>query len=337
MSQLRAQLFRLSPRIRRLRHRLAWTAGIACVVALVAGIAKVSEPAAFTRILEHLQPWWLALACVLQLATYVVQGEVWRVMARRSGTRLSIAGATRLSVVKLYIDQVQPSVGLSGAMTIAQALQRGGMADAGAIATAVVDTAAYYVAYLIALVAGVAVAAHTGHVTMLIVGAAIVVGAFALAAIRTILGIAAGRVPALWLLRRVGIVGKSVDVLRRADRTLVRDRDARARATACQLAIIVLDAGTMITLVHVMGADAPVAGVFASYMIASVFRTLGPFPGGLGSFEAASVLALHAIGVHTAVALSATLGFRALSFWLPMIPGFVASRQLAGTAGEGSP
>jgi Mg2+-importing ATPase len=64
-------------------------------------------------------------------------------------------------------------------------------------------------------------------------------------------------------------------------------------------------------------------------MVASVFRTLGIVPGGLGSFEAASVLTLHANGVTTAVALSATLAFRGMSFWLPMLPGFVASRHLA--------
>jgi hypothetical protein len=45
-----------------------------------------------------------------------------------------------------------------------------------------------------------------------------------------------------------------------------------------------------------MGADASLTGMFASYMIASVFRALGILPGGLGLFEAASVMTLHAIG-----------------------------------------
>jgi Mg2+-importing ATPase len=44
-------------------------------------------------------------------------------------------------------------------------------------------------------------------------------------------------------------------------------------------------------------------------------------PGGLGAFEAASVLTLKLVGVSVPVALAATLLFRGLSFWLPMLPG----------------
>jgi hypothetical protein len=54
---------------------------------------------------------------------------------------------------------------------------------------------------------------------------------------------------------------------------------------------------------------------------------LGVLPGGLGSFEAASVITIHAIDVPTAVALSATLIFRGLSFWLPMLPGSPRPRR----------
>jgi Mg2+-importing ATPase len=172
-------------------------------------------------------------------------------------------------------------------------------------------------------------------VNVLIVGSAVAVGAFSIGAIAVILRVAGGRPAPSRVLGRVGFVRRSLDVLRTADRGLVRDRRTRAIASAWQVGIIVLDATTIISLVHAMGADVSIAGVFASYMVASVFRTLGILPGGLGSFEAASVLTLHAIGVPTAIALSATLVFRGLSFWLPMLPGFVASRHLAGRGQQG--
>ncbi len=65
-------------------------------------------------------------------------------------------------------------------------------------------------------------------------------------------------------------------------------------------------------------------------MIASLMRSIGFLPGGLGTFEAASVGALSIAGVPVAVGLSATLLFRGLSFWLPMVPGLAMSRTLAG-------
>lgn len=49
-------------------------------------------------------------------------------------------------------------------------------------------------------------------------------------------------------------------------------------------------------------------------------------PGGMGIFEAASVVTLKLVGVSVPVALVATLFFRGLSFWLPMVPGLIFSR-----------
>ena len=66
-------------------------------------------------------------------------------------------------------------------------------------------------------------------------------------------------------------------------------------------------------------------------MIASVFRTVGIVPGGLGTFEATSVWTLHMLGVSVPVGLAATLLFRGLSFWLPMLPGWWVSRQLTAS------
>lgn len=69
------------------------------------------------------------------------------------------------------------------------------------------------------------------------------------------------------------------------------------------------------------------SGVFASSMIATLLRAIGLLPGGLGTFEATSVLALKLVGVPLPVVLSSTLLFRGLSFWLPMIPGLWFSRR----------
>jgi Mg2+-importing ATPase len=72
--------------------------------------------------------------------------------------------------------------------------------------------------------------------------------------------------------------------------------------------------------------------VFASYMMSTVLRLIGFLPGGLGVFEAASVLTLRMLGVELSVSLSATLLFRGLSFWLPLGPGLWFARRYAGSA-----
>jgi uncharacterized membrane protein YbhN (UPF0104 family) len=108
------------------------------------------------------------------------------------------------------------------------------------------------------------------------------------------------------------------------------------RPRACQAAILLVDAGTLWVLIAALGATAAPAGVFASFMISTLFRIVGFVPGGLGVFEAASVLTLKVIGVGLPVALAGTLLFRGLSFWLPMLPGlWFARRAVAAPVGDG--
>jgi uncharacterized membrane protein YbhN (UPF0104 family) len=84
-------------------------------------------------------------------------------------------------------------------------------------------------------------------------------------------------------------------------------------------------------MLRAIGQEAPVTGVFASFMIASVTAMIGPVPLGLGVFEGASVAALHLVGVELEAALTATLLLRGFTFWLPMLPGlWLARRELRG-------
>ncbi len=64
------------------------------------------------------------------------------------------------------------------------------------------------------------------------------------------------------------------------------------------------------------------AAVALVYLAGSTLGQAAPTPGGLGAVEAAYVFGLTAAGVDSAVAVSATLLFRLLTFWLPTLPGY---------------
>jgi uncharacterized protein (TIRG00374 family) len=83
-----------------------------------------------------------------------------------------------------------------------------------------------------------------------------------------------------------------------------------------------------------VGWQAHPAEVFAAFVIASVAGTIGIVPGGLGTFEAACVGMLHAVGTPTTVALTATLLLRGFTFWLPMLPGLWLARGALAEAEE---
>jgi Mg2+-importing ATPase len=129
-------------------------------------------------------------------------------------------------------------------------------------------------------------------------------------------------------LKRVKPLNSLAQLLRRADRRLVRNPANVGFATALQFTVIVLDTTTMLVVVKALGIDLPPVAVFVSFIVSSLFRTLGVLPGGLGSFEASSALTLRSAGADLPTAVSATLLFRALSFWLPMAPGFWVAHRL---------
>ena len=82
------------------------------------------------------------------------------------------------------------------------------------------------------------------------------------------------------------------------------------RAALLQLSIFLLDAATLWVLIRAWGVVRRGRGpCSASFMLASLLRTVGFMPGGLGTFEAAAVSALTLSGIPPAVSLSATLLF----------------------------
>ena len=308
----------------RLGRWLGWLVGIAALAAVVAIATHISEPRDFARLVERAAPGWIAVALALQAATYLTLAQVWRAVARTAKRVLPFGPAVRIALAKLFVDQALPSGGVSGSLMLASALERRGLDRPLIIAMVVVELASYYLAYAISLAIAVVIAAAQGHAGAIVVWSAFAFVVFAVAtAIVTI------------TLARTSRVPPNVPGLRRAqrwlgvaDRQLIRDRGLLARATGWQLAIVALDGLTMWMLLRALGTYAPLAGTFASFMIASLARTISIVPGGLGVFEAVAVLTLHQIGAPLAAALSATLLFRGVSYWLPMIPGFVASRRL---------
>jgi Mg2+-importing ATPase len=316
----------------RVGTKAAWLSGligVALLAVVVAVALHASEAQALARLLERAQPAWLAAALALQAATYLAQGEIWRCITRAAGTRLAVSLAYRLSVVKLLVDQALPSSGLSGAVVVAGALQRHGIGEDVTTAGIVVNASAYLIAYIAALGAGLAVLADDGRASAPVIVAG---GIFVLAAaVAAAAAIGLSGTPAPWLKGRAHVpawLHRMLEMLARARPALVRNPRLLASATGLQLAIVALDALTMWALIRSLGAAAPLAAVFTSFMISTVLRTVSVVPGGLGAFEAASIFTLHRAGIEVSVALAATLLFRGFSFWLPMLPGVLLARRL---------
>jgi Mg2+-importing ATPase len=314
------------------RWPIAWVSWLfgAVVLATVIYVAlHFSEEQALVEMFRQAEPWWALAAVLLQAGTYLSQGEVWRTVLRAGGYHLPLGNAYRLSLAKLFVDQVLPTGGISGATVVARALETTGIPLGVVMASLVMSLVSYYAAYVLSLIAALGITTFGGHSTWLIVALSVLSIVFAMglsSAVVTLSGRKRGRI--LAPLYRLPLARRALALLKVADPRLVRNPRLVARAAAWQLLIVMLDAGSLWMLVRAVGSSAASpASVFAAFMVASLLRTVGFVPAGLGTFEAASVYTLKLAGVPLAQALSATLLFRGLSFWLPMLPGLVFSRE----------
>jgi uncharacterized protein (TIRG00374 family) len=80
--------------------------------------------------------------------------------------------------------------------------------------------------------------------------------------------------------------------------------------------------------VAAFGRTVPIASIAVVYLTGSAIGSILPTPGGLGGVEAALTAGLTATGMPGAVAVSAVLLFRLITFWLPVPVGWVALNYL---------
>jgi uncharacterized protein (TIRG00374 family) len=78
------------------------------------------------------------------------------------------------------------------------------------------------------------------------------------------------------------------------------------------------------------GQSVAVAEVIMGYFIGTLGSLL-PLPGGLGGVEGGMIGAFVAFGVPTSNAVLAVLAYRAISFWLPTLPGIAGYLALRST------
>jgi uncharacterized protein (TIRG00374 family) len=81
---------------------------------------------------------------------------------------------------------------------------------------------------------------------------------------------------------------------------------------------------------HAFGSTVPVAVLVEGYFLGTLGSLL-PLPAGIGGVEGGMIGAFVAFGSHASTAIIAVLAYRAISFWLPTLPGIVGYLALRST------
>jgi uncharacterized protein (TIRG00374 family) len=76
------------------------------------------------------------------------------------------------------------------------------------------------------------------------------------------------------------------------------------------------------------GGGERLAVVGVVYLTGSAVAQAAPTPGGVGAVEAVLIAGLTSVGVDKDVAVPAVFLFRLATFWLPVLPGWLAFHHL---------
>lgn len=110
---------------------------------------------------------------------------------------------------------------------------------------------------------------------------------------------------------------------------LVRDlKDYRKHPRAVYMGILLNGIGSATSLfalfasAHAVGVNISLAEALLAYTFGNIAAGLVPTPGGLGAAEAGIYAGLVVVGVDTTSAVTITLLYRLISYWLPILPGY---------------
>ncbi len=259
---------------------------------------------------------WLAAGLALAAASYLAAAAA---QLGAVDSALAPGRTTLVQVASSFANRLTPA-GLGGIGLNIRYLERAGLDRSAAVAAAAVNTAAGALVHVLGLLVAVALIGRAG------VGAAHLPKAWpvlvALAA-----ALAAGGL-LLWSpLGRQRLVAPAVRAGQELAGVLRRPGKA-AQLFGGSAGVTLAYALTLACCLQAFDAHVPLASTIAVYLAAAAVASASPTPGGLGAMEAALVAGLTAVGAPTGPAVAGVLAFRLLTYWLPVLPGWLAYRAL---------
>ncbi len=330
------------PRFLRRRRRLLVAA---VAVLLVVGfvyfvLPKLIGLGATVRRLRGGDPKWLAFGAVLEALSLGGYIALFRTVFSCHEVRIGWKASYQITMAGVVATKLFAAAGAGGVALTVWALRASGLRTRSIAKRLVTFELLLYSVY-----AGALVVAGLGLSSGLIGGGApwtltllpAAGGAFAIAVALSI-----GALPGDFERRARGLPAS-----RRARRLLARlaiapwaVRDAIGIAIQLvrqrrpwligALAYWAFDIAALWACFHAFGTPPPLGVIVMAYFVGTLVNAL-PLPGGLGGVEGGMIGAFLAFGTPGSLAVLAVLSYRAISFWLPTLPGAAAYLQLRRT------
>jgi uncharacterized membrane protein YbhN (UPF0104 family) len=281
--------------------------------------------------IRHGNALWLAVAAGLELCSVACYAILFRTVFARGFPRLSWRASIEIPLAGIAAIRLFAAAGAGGIAVTVWALRRAGMAPRVLACRMAATYSIQYSLYLVALVVcglGLYTGAFPGEGPTALTLLPAILSAVALG-----LGAAMGLVPGDFerrlerLSRRSGRIGRLAARFATLPATLGSGvRTALGLIRERRLGLLgavgywAFDIAVLGVSFKAFGASVPVAVLVMGYFLGTLGSLL-PLPGGIGGVEGGMIGAFAAFGVPAGRTVVAVLAYRAISFWLPTLPG----------------
>ena len=262
---------------------------------------------------------WLAGAIVMSALTYVSAAVG---MAGGVPERLPLAPTIEVQLASSFVNRVTPA-NVGGMALNVRYLQKAGVPPPEAVTGMGLNVVAGGIVHIVLLIVFFAWAGRSGGgFSMPSSSKLLVVIAILLAAIGVVMATRKGRhVLRTKVLPAVRQSFSSIGSLARSPQRLLALFGGSMGVTLAYIAALAC-------AVNAFDGGTSVAQVGAVYLGSSLIAAAAPTPGGLGAMEAALVAGFTAIGMDGGIAVATVLSYRLVTYWLPILPGWISFRLL---------
>jgi uncharacterized membrane protein YbhN (UPF0104 family) len=291
--------------------------------------------------IESGDTWWIAIGVLLEICSFAGYVVLFRAVFVRPPSPIGWSESYQITMAGLAATRLFAAAGAGGIALTAWALRRSGMEARLVACRMVAFMVLLYVVYAGAVLLdgigmGTGVLPGEGSFALTIVPAVVAALLFAVAGAMALLpgdierrlarwAAGSGRLER-WLASAVTVPALAASGVRTAI-GLVRERDPGLLGAPAWWGF---DICVLWACFHAFGSAPPFTVILMAYFLGMVGNLL-PLPGGLGGVEGGMIGAFAAFGVNLDQAVLAVLAYRAISFWLPTVPGAIAYFQLRRT------
>jgi uncharacterized protein (TIRG00374 family) len=304
-------------------------------------VPQIADLGPTLRRLRSGNPWWLGLGVPLEALSLVAYVFLFRGVFSRDDGRIGWRASLQITLAGGAATKLLAAAGSGGVALTVWALRASGLA-AEEVARGVVSleilTYAVYMAALTIGGLGLSVGLFEGSAP---VALTLVPALFGLVVIALVLSMQRLASPIeRFLLRRAQHSQKRSARWHRAASFPLALRDG----LRCALVIVRghdrswlgsipswgFDIATLWVSFRAFGHSPPAAVLIMGYYVGTLANTL-PLPGGIGGVEGGMIGAFVGFGVDGSLAVLAVLGYRTISYWIPLLPEGVGYLRLRHT------